>query len=52
MNFLNIPMINPFLQKIGFAMCAERNPLFGGHKESRRKSFEFSKDFMKNNLMD
>tara|TARA_B100001989_G_C24550921_1_gene474639 strand:+ start:4613 stop:5581 length:969 start_codon:yes stop_codon:yes gene_type:complete len=52
MNFLNIPMTNPFLQKIGFAMCAERNPLFGGHKESRRKSFEFSKDFMKNNLMD
>ena len=22
MNFLNIPMTNPFLQKIGFAMCA------------------------------
>ena len=52
MNFLNIPMTNPFLQKIGFAMCAGRNPSFGGHKESRRKSFEFSKDFMKKNLMD
>tara|TARA_B100000029_G_scaffold360038_1_gene352928 strand:- start:1254 stop:2204 length:951 start_codon:yes stop_codon:yes gene_type:complete len=52
MNFLNIPMTNPFLQKIGFSFCAKRNPLFGGHKESREKSFKFSKEFMGKHLLD
>ena len=52
MNFLDIPMTNPFLQKIGFAMCAGRNPLFGGHPESRKKSFKFSQEFMAKHLLD
>ena len=51
MNFLNIPMTNPFLQKVGFSFCAKRDPLFGGHKESREKSFEFSKIFMDKHLL-
>ena len=51
MNFLNIPMTNPFLQKIGFSFCAKRDPLFGGHKESREKSFTFSKEFMSKHLL-
>ena len=51
MNFLNIPMTNPFLQKIGFSFCAKRDPLFGGHKESREKSFIFSKEFMSKHLL-
>ena len=52
MNFLNIPMTTPFLQKVGFSLCAERNPLFGGHAESREKSFEFSRNFMDKHLLD
>ena len=52
MNFLNIPMTNPFLQKVGFSLCANRDPLFGGHKESREKSFKFSKEFMNKHLLD
>lgn len=51
MNFLNIPMTSPFLQKIGFSFCAKRDPLFGGHKESREKSFDFSKEFMSKYLL-
>ena len=52
MNFLNIPMTTPFLQKVGFSFCAGRNPLFGGHTESREKSFEFSRNFMDKHLLD
>jgi len=52
MNFLNIPMTTPFLQKVGFSFCAERDPLFGGHAESREKSFKFSKNFMNEHLLD
>ena len=46
MNYFNIPMTNWFTQMIGFAMCAERDPQFGGHPESRKKSFKFAKKFM------
>ena len=52
MNFLSIPMTNPFFQKIGFASCAERNPKYGGHPESRKKSFKFAKEFMTEHLLD
>jgi len=51
MKFLNIPMTTPFMQKIGFSMCASRNPLFGGHKESRDLAFDFSKEFMYEHLL-
>lgn len=50
MNYFNIPMTNWFTQMIGFAMCAERDPQFGGHPESRKKSFKFAKKFMNEHL--
>ena len=51
MNFLNIPMTSPLLQKIGLAFCAERGPTFGGNPVSKKKSFEFSKQFMTEHLL-
>ena len=56
MNFLNIPMTTPLLQKIGLSLCtggifADRGPTFGGNPESRKKSFEFSKEFMSSHLL-
>ena len=56
MNFLNIPMTTPFLQKVGLALCtkgifAERGPTFGGNPQAREKSFNFSKDFMQKQLL-
>ena len=52
MNFMNIPMTNWFTQMIGFYFCADRNPQFGGHPESRKKSFNFANKFMKTHLLD
>ena len=46
MNYLNIPMKNPFLQKIGFLFCVERGVTIGGNKAARKKSFKFAEDFM------
>jgi dienelactone hydrolase len=51
MNFLNIPMSTPFLQKIGLSMCAKRGPTYGGNNEAKHKSLGFSKDFMVQNLL-
>jgi len=51
MNYLNIPMSNPFLQKIGFVMCVTRGVDFGGNTQAREKSFNFSKEFMKKTLL-
>ena len=52
MNYFNIPMTNWFLQKVGFAFCAERDPKYGGHPSSRKKSFKFARKFMKKHLFD
>ena len=46
MNYLNIPMTNPFLQKIGFLFCVARGETIGGNKAARKKSFKFAEDFM------
>jgi dienelactone hydrolase len=51
MNYLNIPMSNPFLQKIGFIMCVSKGVDFGGNPQAREKSFTFSKEFMKETLL-
>jgi hypothetical protein len=51
MNYLNIPMSNSFLQKIGFLFCTNRGVTIGGNKEARIKSFDFAKDFMTNTLL-
>ena len=52
MNYLNIPMTNPFLQKIGFLFCVERGVTIGGNKTARSKSFKFAKEFMQKTLAD
>ena len=52
MNYLNIPMSNSILQKIGLIFCVDRGVDFGGNPISRRRSFEFSKDFMMKTLME
>ena len=46
MNYLNIPMSNSFLQKIGFLFCTSRGVTIGGNKEARKNSFLFAKEFM------
>ena len=51
MNFLNIPMSTPFLQKIGFLCCTKRGPIYGGHPESRKLSFSISQNFMHEHLL-
>ena len=52
MNYLNIPMTNPFMQKIGFLFCVERGVTIGGNKTARSKSFKFAKEFMQKTLAD
>jgi len=51
MNFLNIPMKSPLLQKIGLAFCAERGATFGGNPVSREKAFDYSRNFMSQHLL-
>ncbi len=51
MNFLNIPMTSPILQKIGLAFCAERGPTYGGNPLSREKAFKFARTFMTQHLL-
>ena len=52
MNFLDIPMNNWFTQMIGFAMCADRDPHFGGNPEARERAIKFSKSFISKNLLE
>ena len=52
MNFLNIPMSNPLLQKIGVGLCAKRGPTYGGNSVARIKAFDFAKNFMIEHLVD
>jgi len=51
MNFLDIPMTTPLLQKIGLAFCAERGPSYGGNPEAREKAFQFAREFMGQHLL-
>ena len=52
MNYLNLPMSSPLMQKIGFLFCVERGVNLGGNPESREKAFAFSKSFMMRTLTD
>tara|TARA_Y100001970_G_scaffold270650_1_gene364815 strand:+ start:2715 stop:3668 length:954 start_codon:yes stop_codon:yes gene_type:complete len=52
MNYWNIPMTSPWLQKIGMYFCAERGPFMGGHPESKKKAHLFASNFMKKYLLD
>ena len=51
MNFLNIPMTSPTLQKIGLSFCADRGPTLGGNPASREAAFKFAKEFMGQHLL-
>ena len=50
MNFLNIPMTTPILQKIGLATCAKRGPTYGGNKKAKIQALDFAKKFMNKHL--
>jgi len=52
MNYLNLPMSSPLMQKIGFLFCVERGVNLGGNPQSRKKAFAFSKYFMMRTLTD
>ncbi len=52
MNYLNIPMTSPLLQKIGFSFCVKRGTHAGGNHLTRHKAFDFSKAFMSKHLLD
>ena len=52
MNYLNIPMTSPILQKIGLAFCVDRGPIAGGNPSARQDALKFSKSFMTKHLLD
>ena len=52
MNFLSIPMITPFRQKVGLAICAERGTTMGGNPKARKEAFQFARVFMGKYLLD
>ena len=52
MNFLNIPMTSPALQKIGLSFCVSRGVTIEGNNSSKLKAHMFSTSFMKKHLMD
>ncbi|MEC7878363.1 MAG: dienelactone hydrolase family protein [Bacteroidota bacterium] len=51
MDYLNIPMSNPLLQKIGFMFCVTRGVNYGGNPVARKKSFTFAEEFMIKTLL-
>ncbi len=51
MNYINVPMSNAFLQKIGFSFCVTRGVYSGGNPEARKKSFSLAKSFIKKTLI-
>ena len=50
MNYINLPMSNAFLQKIGFSFCVTRGVYSGGNPTARKKSFSLAKSFIKKTL--
>ena len=51
MNYFNIPMTTPTLQKIGLYFCVDRGPIIGGNPVARDKALKFSKFFMLKHLL-
>ena len=51
MNYLNIPMTSPLLQKIGLSFCVKRGTTAGGNPKARENAFNFSKSFMSKYLL-
>ena len=50
MNYLQLPMSNPILQKLGLLFCVERGVDLGGNPEARTQAMAFSKSFMEKTL--
>ena len=50
MNYLQLPMSSPLLQKLGFMFCVEQGVDIGGSPAARKKAFAFAKEFMHTTL--
>ena len=51
-NFLNLPIVSPFWQKIVLGLCAKRGTTIAGNPVSRELSMKFSKSFMSKHLLE
>lgn len=50
MNYLHLPMSNPWLQKLGFLFCVKRGVDIGGNPTARDQSMSFAASFMQTHL--
>ena len=50
MNYLQLPMSSPLLQKLGFMFCVEQGVDIGGNPAARKKAFAFANEFMHTTL--
>ena len=50
MNYLQLPMSSPTMQKIGFLFCVKRGVKLGGNEIYRKKAFKFANSFMNETL--
>ena len=50
MNYLQLPMSSPLLQKLGFMFCVEQGVDIGGNPAALKKAFAFAKEFMHTTL--
>ena len=48
--FWQIPINSPTMQKLALLTCAGRGPTMGGNDKARDQSFKFASDFFTNNL--
>ena len=52
LDFMNLPMTSPYLQKIALAFCAKRGTTIQGNKDAKKEAHRISKLFMKEHLLD
>ena len=50
MNYLQLPMSNGWMQKLGFLFCVERGVDIGGNPTAREQSMAFAASFMQQHL--
>ena len=50
MNYLQLPMSNAWMQKLGFLFCVERGVDIGGNHTAREQSMAFAASFMQQHL--
>ena len=51
LNFLNLPVTSPYLQKIALGICAKRGTTIGGNKIAKKEAHSISREFMKKHLL-